>query len=130
MSCTKYSKLWDSVEIYTSQYINQIVLEKQNDNKSKVKGVQTKDGKFIEADYVLSNATPHATFKNYLSSYNLGKSEDVETQKFFKRIKNIKYESGVMKINLAVSRLHNFLANPNVHHDKTMPHHQCTIAIL
>ena len=72
----------------------------------------------------------HATFKNYLSRYNLGKSENVETQKFFKRIENIKYESGVMKINLAVSRLPNFLADPNVHHDKTMPHHQCTIAIL
>ncbi len=51
----------------------------------------------------------HATFKNYLSRYNLGKSENVETQKFFKRIENLKYESGVMKINLQ--------------------HHQCTFHI-
>ena len=59
----------------------------------------------------------------------LDKSEDMETQAFFKRIENIKYDSGVMKINLAVSKLPNFLADPNVFHDKPMPHHQCTIHI-
>ena len=119
----------NSVEIYTSQEVSKIVLEKQNDKKNKVKGVETKDGKFIEANFILSNATPHVTFKNLLKSYDLDKSEDFETQTFFKRIENIKYDSGVMKINLAVSRLPNFLADPNVKENKSMPHHQCTIHI-
>ena len=129
-NCLAYnSKTYgNSVEIYTSQEVSKIVIEKQ-DSKNKVKGVETKDGIFIEADYVLSNATPHVTFKNLLSGYNLDKSEDLETKTFFKRIENIKYDSGVMKINLAVSRLPNFLADPNIRLNEPMPHHQCTTHI-
>jgi phytoene dehydrogenase-like protein len=81
----------------------------------------------IEADYVLSNCTPHVTFEKLLSEYNLAESKNDDISGFFKRIRNINYESGVIKINLAVSRLPDFTADPNISPNKPMPHHGCTI---
>lgn len=39
----------------------------------------------------------------------------------------IDYTSPVCKINVAVNKLPNFLANPNTDDDCPLPHHQCTI---
>lgn len=118
----------DKIEIYLSQQVSEIKLEQSNDSL-KSKGVLLKNGMFIESDYVLSNCTPKITFENFLKEYNLDKHEDNRVANFFKRIKNISYESGTMKINLAVNKLPNFTANPNINENQPMPHHQCTIHI-
>lgn len=119
----------DKIDIFLSQEVSEIKLEETNGNISS-KGVLLKNGKFIESDFVLSNCTPKVTFLDLLKKYNLNKHEDKEVSNFFKRIQNINYESGTMKINLAVNKLPNFLADPNQKdHSSPMPHHRCTIHI-
>ena len=114
----------DHIDIFTNQEVSHIEL---NPGCSKATGVVLADGKFIESQYVLSNATPHVTFNNLLKKFNLDKHKNEEISKFFKRIDKIDYDSGTMKINLAVDKLPNFLANPNVNENEAMPHHQTTI---
>lgn len=116
----------DQVEIHLSQEVDEILLE-ESDHGLMSKGVLLKNGIFIESDCILSNCTPRVTFENFLKSYNLEKSQDNQVAKFIKRIKTINYESGTMKINLAVNKLPNFTANPNLSDNKPMSHHQCTI---
>ncbi|RNA16878.1 pyridine nucleotide-disulfide oxidoreductase domain-containing 2 [Brachionus plicatilis] len=118
----------DQVEIYVSQEVDKIELE-ESDQGFRSKGVLLKNGAFIESDCILSNCTPRITFEKFLKSYDLEKSQDDQVASFIKRIKNINYDSGTMKINLAVNKLPNFTANPNLSHNKPMPHHQCTIHI-
>ena len=88
-----------------------------------------KNGKFVESTYVLSNCTPHITFNTMLKKYNLNDHRNKEISTFFKRINKINYDSGTMKINLAVNKLPNFRADLNVSEHTPMPHHQCTIHI-
>lgn len=114
----------DQIDIFVNQSVSRIELDQ---TQSKTTGVTLADGKFIESEYVLSNATPHVTFQNLMGDYNLDKSENEEVSKFFKRVDKIDYDSGTMKINLAVNKLPNFLANPNIQDNVPMPHHQTTI---
>ncbi|CAF0707112.1 unnamed protein product [Brachionus calyciflorus] len=118
----------DQIEIHLSQEVSEIKLENK-ENNLKTKGVLLKNGKFIESDYILSNCTPKVTFEKFLNEYNLEKSDDKKVSNFFKRIKNINYESATMKINLAVNQLPNFTADPNLRGNTPMPHHQSTIHI-
>ena len=46
-----------------------------------------------------------------------------------KALAGIDYTSPVCKINVAVNKIPNFLANPNTSPDSVMPHHRCTIHI-
>lgn len=118
----------DQIDIFVSQEVSEIKLKKQDKGEAmKVEGVLLANGKFIEADCVLSNATPHVTFNKLLQTYNLENSKDQDTGEFMRRVKNIQYESGVTKINLAVSKLPNFKADPTVDENVPMPHHRCTI---
>jgi phytoene dehydrogenase-like protein len=114
----------DQVDMFVNQRVARIELDQA---QCKTTGVTLADGKFIGADYVLSNATPHVTFQKLMGDYNLEQSSNQEVAKFFKRVDKIDYDSGTMKINLAVSRLPSFLANPNVQDNVPMPHHQTTI---
>jgi phytoene dehydrogenase-like protein len=116
----------DQIDIFVNQEIKQIEL---NSNKTKTTGVLLSDGKFIESEYVLSNATPHVTFRKLMENFKLEEHENEDISKFFKRIGNINYESGTMKINLAVDKLPNFIADPNIKDNTPMPHHQTTIHI-
>ena len=115
----------DQIEIFLSQRVEKIEL----DANLRAKGVLLDSGKFIESDYVLSNCTPHVTFKQLLKENNLSKHSNQDVANFFKRIDNISYKSGTMKINLAVNKLPNFIADPNESENKLMPHHRCTIHI-
>jgi phytoene dehydrogenase-like protein len=117
------------IEIYLNQRVSQIVVEGSATDRPKTTGVLLDNGHFIEADFVLSNCTPHVTFTNLLDSYKLDKHVNENIAAFFKRVTNIDYESGTMKINLAVTRLPNFSADPTVDETKPMPHHRCTIHI-
>ena len=114
----------DQIDIFVSQEVAHIELDP---SRTKTTGVVLKDGKYIESEYVLSNATPHVTFKRLLHKFNLEQHENENMRKFFKRIGKIDFDSGTMKINLAVNKLPNFLADPNVRENTPMPHHQTTI---
>ena len=119
----------DQIEIYTSQNVKKIELSNDKSDRPKVKGVLLSSGKFIESEYVMSNCTPHVTFNQLLSEYKLKEHFNENVSNFFKRVDKINYDSGTMKINLAVNRIPNFLADPNTNENKIMPHHQATIHI-
>lgn len=112
------------IDIFVSQEVKHIELNQSN---TKAAGVVLADGKFIESDFVLSNATPHVTFQKLMSRFDFENHDNEEIAKFFKRVDKIDYDSGTMKINLAVNKLPNFLANPNFEENVAMPHHQTTI---
>ncbi len=114
----------DQIEIFVNQKVQNIELD---NSQTKATGVVLADGKFIESDYVLSNATPHVTFQKLLAKFNLESHSDEEISKFFKRVDKIDYDSGTMKINLAVNKLPNFSANPSLSDTVPMPHHRTTI---
>ncbi|KAJ7552434.1 hypothetical protein O6H91_06G054900 [Diphasiastrum complanatum] len=94
-------------------------LEKDGGISTSLNGVKLADGTLIEADQVLSNATPAVTFLKLLSQNVL--SEDV-----LRRIKSIDYKSGTTKLNLAVDDLPHFRArehsgtNPGLEHRGTI----------
>ncbi|KAJ9583311.1 hypothetical protein L9F63_022328, partial [Diploptera punctata] len=85
-------------------------------------GVVTADGCEINAGVVLSNATPHITYKNLLPDGAL-------PEQFKTAVSHINYTSPVTKINVALRELPNFRADPTVSEKRAMPHHQCTIHI-
>uniref|UniRef100_A0AAY3ZWA4 Pyridine nucleotide-disulfide oxidoreductase domain-containing protein 2 n=1 Tax=Denticeps clupeoides TaxID=299321 RepID=A0AAY3ZWA4_9TELE len=83
-------------------------------------GVILNDGTEVHSKVVLSNATPHVTFKQLTP-------QDALPPEFITAVDQIDYTSPVTKINVAVDRLPNFLAAPNVGEGKPGPHHQCSI---
>ncbi|ESO95151.1 hypothetical protein LOTGIDRAFT_117673 [Lottia gigantea] len=97
-------------------------VEKINIENGRTKGVVLTTGTEIESNIVLSNATPKVTFLDLVSDNCL--SEDLVSE-----LKQIDYKSPVTKINVAVNKVPNFLADPNTTSDCIMPHHQTTIHI-
>lgn len=95
----------DQIDIFLSQNVTSIELDDPNKNSPKAKGVLLDNGKFIECDYLLTNCTPHISFTNLLSKYNLTAHNNKDIANYFKRIEKISYESGTMKI----SKLFDFL---------------------
>ncbi|XP_052771662.1 pyridine nucleotide-disulfide oxidoreductase domain-containing protein 2-like [Mya arenaria] len=83
-------------------------------------GVVLDDGTEIKAKVVLSNATPKVTFLDLLT-------ENVLPEEMRKDLELVSFESPVTKINVAVNKIPNFLADPNTGPDSVMPHHRCTI---
>ncbi|XP_013392053.1 pyridine nucleotide-disulfide oxidoreductase domain-containing protein 2 isoform X2 [Lingula anatina] len=83
-------------------------------------GVCLQDGTELRARIVLSNATPKVTYLDLME-------EDAVTEDFRKDISFIDYRSPVTKINVAVNKLPNFLADPNTNGTSPMPHHHGTI---
>lgn len=102
-------------DIFTSQPVKEILIE--NDA---VKGVLLEDGKEISAKAVISNATPKVTFLDLIQENKL--PEDL-----VESVRAFDFTSPVTKINVALSRLPDFTADPNVSQNEPMPHHQCTI---
>ena len=68
------------------------------------------------------------TFFDFTFFRLMKKSVDVPDS-FRRSLAGIDYTSPVCKINVAVNKLPNFLANPNTSPDSVMPHHRCTIHI-
>jgi phytoene dehydrogenase-like protein len=89
-------------------------------DKGEVEGVMLESGKTLKSNMVLSNVTPKVTFLDMMEGHELPKE-------YLNSIKNVDYTSPVTKINVAVNKLPNFLANPNVNENEVMPHHRCTI---
>ncbi|KAJ1522832.1 hypothetical protein ONE63_001983 [Megalurothrips usitatus] len=102
--------------IFTNQTVEQILL----DNDGKATGVLTADGREIKASLVLSNATAKVTFLDLLPQGCLPET-------FESAVRKIDYTSPVTKINVAVSRLPDFRADPCSKVGQPLPHHQTTI---
>lgn len=94
----------------------------QGESKTAVSGVVLEDGTEIKADIVLSNATPKITFLDLLP-------KGVLSEELHKDISCFSYDSPVTKINVAVDKLPNFLAQPNKENGEASDHHRCTIHI-
>jgi len=102
--------------IFTDQDVEQMLMG----DAGEVAGVRLRNGQEIRAPTVLSNATLKVTFNDLLPTGSL-------PQLYMDRVNAIDYTSPVVKINVALKELPNFLADP---HDKSgppAPHHQCTI---
>ncbi|CAF0760244.1 unnamed protein product [Rotaria sordida] len=108
------------VEIRTNCNVNHIDIR-----NSKVEGVVLENGEEIKGKLVASNATAYITFKNLILNDIIKTNKDLDELK--KHILQMDYTSGTTKINLALSGLPNFLANPNKNINELQPHHQCTI---
>jgi len=106
-------------EIFVNSDVEEISVD---DATESVKGVQLKNGIFIEADYVLSNATPYKTGQEMLNN-----CETFKTSDYAKSINSFDYTSPVTKINVAVDRIPNFKALPNKHRDEIGEQHKGTI---
>ncbi|XP_046667325.1 pyridine nucleotide-disulfide oxidoreductase domain-containing protein 2-like [Homalodisca vitripennis] len=102
-------------ELYTDQMVTAI----KTDSSGAAVGVVTSSGIEVDARLVLSNATPAAT----LSLLPPGTLSEETTS----ALQAIQYESPVTKINVALSRIPQFLANPTASSDRVMPHHHATI---
>ena len=92
------------------------------DNSGNVEGVQLENGKILRSKVVLSNVTPKITFMDMLEA-----NPSILPSEYLSSIYNIDYTSPVTKINVAINKLPNFLANPNENVNEVMPHHRCTI---
>ncbi|CAF4274153.1 unnamed protein product [Rotaria socialis] len=110
------------VEIRTDCNVNHIDIR-----NAKVEGVILENGEEIRGKLVASNATAYVTFKNLILNDVINTNKDLGELK--KHILQSDYKSGTTKINLALSGLPNFLANPNKKPNELEPHHQCTIHI-
>ena len=90
------------------------------DDRGNVEGVLLEGGQVLKSSVVLSNATPKITFSDLLNGQHVPPDYLTSTQ-------NIDYTSPVTKINVAVDKLPNFVADPNKENGAIMPHHRCTI---
>lgn len=103
--------------IFTSKPVSSIITQ-----NGKALGVVLSDGTEVKAKVILSNTTPKVTFLDLLP-------QDSIPSDVLDEVKLINYESPVTKINVAVNRLPNFLANPNIKDNEVMPHHRATIHV-
>ncbi|XP_062614599.1 pyridine nucleotide-disulfide oxidoreductase domain-containing protein 2-like [Saccostrea cucullata] len=102
-------------DIFTSMPVKKILTK--NDA---VQGVVLADGKELHSKAVISNASPKITFLDLIQENKLPRD-------LVDNVKAFDFTSPVTKINVALSRLPDFTADPNVQKNEPMPHHQCTI---
>lgn len=101
--------------IFTSKPVSSIVTQ-----NGQAVGVTLEDGSEVKAKVILSNATPKVTFLDLLPKNSL-------PAEFVTQMQALDYESPVTKINVAVNKIPDFLADPNTSDNAVMPHHRCTI---
>ena len=90
----------------------------------RVEGVELEDGSVIRAERVLSSAPPSTTFGALLGEEAAAAALPAD---FRRQIRTLNVQSGSVKINLALSRLPNFLCAPNGEAGAAQPHHRATI---
>lgn len=103
-----------------SIFTEKTVAKVQVNSEGHVQGVILQDGQEVRSRVVLSCASPQVTFLELTPQEWLPGA-------FVKRISQMDTKSPVTKINVAVDRLPNFQAAPNVPRDQPQPHHQCSI---
>lgn len=85
-------------------------------------GVVLENGEKYYAKKVISNCDPYTTFVKLVP-------EGILSDEFRKKVEQIDFSSGVFKINLAVDRLPNFTAKPNIG-TAPNPHHAGKLYLL
>lgn len=98
-------------EICTDAEVKEILVE-----NSKATGVRLASDQVINSRIVLSNATANTTLLNLLP-------ESVLPAELRRQVRQIDYDSPVVKINVALSRIPDFAKQPG----RILPHHQCSI---
>jgi phytoene dehydrogenase-like protein len=88
-------------------------------NKGRVRGVALADSSVLEAPVIASSVDAHATFLRLCDAADLPEA-------FRRAVQRIDYSSASAKINLALSELPNFAADPS---SGVAPHHRGTIHI-
>ena len=109
-------------EIVVNTDVQEILVDPHNNHATGVVVALTPNAEasVIESDIVLSNATPKVTFLDLIP-------ESKMDPQFRSSVQRIDYTSPVTKINVAVNKLPDFLADPNPGPNQALPHHQCTI---
>eukprot|EP00586_Coscinodiscus_wailesii_P008928 CAMPEP_0172523314 /NCGR_PEP_ID=MMETSP1066-20121228/293596_1 /TAXON_ID=671091 /ORGANISM="Coscinodiscus wailesii, Strain CCMP2513" /LENGTH=578 /DNA_ID=CAMNT_0013306385 /DNA_START=23 /DNA_END=1759 /DNA_ORIENTATION=+ len=107
------------VEIVTGVEVEEIVVSDGRVGKKKVDGVRLSDGSVVEADAVVSNATPHHTFLELLKDLS---ALDESTRR---ALGAQDYSGGCMKINCVTNALPEFTCFPT--HGNVGPPHLGTI---
>ncbi|XP_038071095.1 pyridine nucleotide-disulfide oxidoreductase domain-containing protein 2-like [Patiria miniata] len=102
--------------ILTEKPVSTVLL----DSDQRACGVVLEDGTEVRSKMVLSNATARITYLNLTPREALPKE-------FIEEVQAIDYTSPVTKINVAVDRLPNFAANPNLSSQEPSAHHTATI---
>ncbi|XP_022111005.1 pyridine nucleotide-disulfide oxidoreductase domain-containing protein 2-like [Acanthaster planci] len=102
--------------ILTEKPVSTVLL----DSDQRACGVVLEDGTEVRSKMVLSNATARITYLNLTP-------EEALPKEFIEEVQAIDYTSPVTKINVAVDRLPNFAANPNVPSQEPGAHHTATI---
>ncbi|CAL1526693.1 unnamed protein product [Lymnaea stagnalis] len=103
--------------VFCNKQVSSIIV-----SNNSVKGVVLSDGTEIRAKAVLSNATAKITYLNLVP-------QGILPEEIVKELETYDYTSPVTKINVAVDRIPNFIADPNIERNKPMPHHRCSIHI-
>ncbi|MFT7805847.1 pyridine nucleotide-disulfide oxidoreductase domain-containing protein 2 isoform X1 [Arapaima gigas] len=99
--------------IFTEMDVAEVLV----DQNGHAKGAVLKDGFEIHSKVVLSNATPHVTFRQLTPQVTV----------LLLCFANLEHPSSLLTV--AVDRLPSFLAAPNCHEGAPGPHHQCSIHI-
>lgn len=105
--------------IFTDKTVSEIAVD---DSTGKARAVVLNDGTEICSNVILSNATAKVTFTDLLDTFSANLPQD-----FLQSVSHIDYSSPAAKINVAVNKLPNFLANPNERGDNPLPQHRGTV---
>ena len=90
------------VEIFTGSSVQEVLTDTDQD-RPVGHGIKLSDGRFIRAKRVVANCTPSVLYTQLLGEQNLPAG-------FLKRMRNYKYSSGTLKINVAMKDLPKFTA--------------------
>uniref|UniRef100_A0A4W4E3I6 Pyridine nucleotide-disulfide oxidoreductase domain-containing protein 2 n=1 Tax=Electrophorus electricus TaxID=8005 RepID=A0A4W4E3I6_ELEEL len=107
-------------DIFTEQEVGQVLI---GPDRSTI-GVVLKDGTEVRSKVVLSNATPHVTFKELTPQFQIILSIPSFGSKLINNMTSCPFFCHFI---VAVDKLPNFLAAPNTADGKPGPHHQCSI---
>jgi len=104
------------------------ILHKSDGNTHKVAGVQLEDGTKLEADIVLSGATPYHTYLELLPGLDttLTEGQSPLPKEFAHHIRFADYSCQCFKINMATNALPNFECYPTAADGKPGPQHRGT----
>lgn len=117
-------------EIATNATVKRILYGPGKGGKEAVRGVEMADGTKLEAEVVISNATPYHTFLELLPGLardsGFPEASPLPSD-FTHHIRFADYSCGAVKINCAVDRLPNFACFPSDPSGKPGPQHMGTI---
>lgn len=86
------------VEVETEAAVQELMIHGDPQKDGRVTGVRLEDGRELKADRVVANCTAHILFTKLMNI-------DTLPETFATRIKNFRYRSGTLRMNVALSEL-------------------------